>query len=104
MKIWTTAYRPFSMGGNVRGNIATEVEIDKSDWFELANGYCGAKLDNGFYIDKVSGGLLGKDLDMIVSDIKTSTREIIDEQLYDMIIERDKSDVISNEKFFSMIE
>lgn len=103
MKIWTTAYRPLKIGGNVRRNIATEVEIEDSEWFELANGFYGARLENGIYIDKVSGGLLGRDLDMIIEDIESSDIEVIERQLLDMILERDKAEVISNEEFFNLI-
>lgn len=103
MKIWTRTYSPFTMGGNVNRNIATEVELDDSDWFEIANGFYGAKLSNGFYVDKISGGLLGKDLDMIVEDIKSSTEEIINAQLQDMKLECDRAILISNEDFFEKL-
>lgn len=103
MKIWTRTYTPFIMGGNINKNLATEIEFNDSDWFELANGFYGTKLKNGFYVDKISGGLLGKDLNMIVNDIKSSTKEIIDEQLKDMIMERDKAIMVSNEEFFNKL-
>lgn len=104
MKIWTRAYNPFTMGGTVNKNIATEVEVNDSDWFELANGFYGAKLGNGFYVDKVSGGLLGKDLDLIKEDIKSSTKEVINAQLQEMKLECDRAILVSNEDFFRKLK
>lgn len=72
IRIWKRCYNPFQMGGNLRKNIATTVEIDMSDLVELGMGFRGIILNNkgkDYIFERESGGLIGDSLDQVRKDI-----------------------------------
>ncbi len=71
MRIWTEAYRPFIMGGDVRAPVITNVNVEGP--FVLPKGVkvFVATAPNGktFVVEAESGAMIGPNLEQVYSDI-----------------------------------
>jgi hypothetical protein len=80
LNIWTRAYRPFAITG-VNANIRTEYAGERVehvlnpepmyDYPVLVYAVNSPRTGKTWYVDSVSGGLLGDSLEMVENDIST---------------------------------
>jgi hypothetical protein len=80
LNIWTRAYRPFAITG-VNANIRTEYHGERVEHTLAENPMCASvivvyavnspRTGKVWYVDSVSGGLLGDSLESIEADIST---------------------------------
>lgn len=106
MRVWTRAYRPFLLGGNVNADIAIEVEPEES--VEI-DGYTVHRLTSPdgtktVWADEVSGGLVGGDLEEIKRDIAVAETAFLDKQLQEMKARGEKAESVDAEDFWRQIK
>ena len=83
IKIWTEAYSPWIMGGDVNAPISTELECTgphKAGAFEL---YIAKNPITGqeHIVESETGAFIGTSLEGVRNDIETADKEIVKEQL-----------------------
>ena len=103
--IWTQAYRPFMMGGNVHAGIKTQVEAEGP--FDLGKGYQGylltAPWGETFVAEAQSGGLIGPDLETVRADVKEADPEVMKGQIEWALKELKGCTAEAPAKFWAMI-
>lgn len=104
LTIWTRAYRPFIMGGDVNGPIATEVEVGEP--FDLGHGIQAhlvvSPSGKTYVAEATTGAFVGNDIDQVKADVSSADPEIMKDQLDAAKRELKKVDHLSNENFWSM--
>lgn len=104
LTVWTSAYRPFMMGGNVNAPIATEVEV--GDSFELGHGIRAhlvvSPSGKTHVAEATTGAFVGTDIDEVKADVSAADPKVMEDQLDWAKKEFEKADHISNERFWAM--
>jgi hypothetical protein len=102
MKIWTRAYHPFIMGGDVNAPSACEVEV--SGPYDIGRGMQAylAVSPNGktFVAESVTGAIVGPTLDQVREDVRTADPEIIEQQMEYALKEVKKAYTLSQQEFW----
>lgn len=93
MKIWTEAYSPFVMGGDVNAPIMTEVEVGDPVLLDHdVKVYCvTSPSGENFMAEGHTGAFVGKwdDLAEIINDVANASPEVLEKQ-FDTARERVK--------------
>ena len=101
--IWTEAYRPFMMGGDVNQPIGTMVELDTP--IDLGKGavvHVVASPNGTIHIvESKTGAFVGTSLAQVKKDIKEADEDVIKQQIKDSRKRRKEVEVMSNEDFWS---
>lgn len=107
MKIWTQAYRPFIMGGNVNAPVMAEVEVSDNEMY-VGKGYSVrfARSPKGklFVIDIITGGIIGNDIEQVGKDIFEGDEDVMRKQIEDMLEYKKTCDAISEEEFWNLLK
>ena len=105
MRIWTEAYRPFVMGGDVNSPIATEVDATLP--LDAGKGICVCVIESPHgttHIAEMStGALVGTDLAQVRSDIAAADPDVMAEQLEYAKERATEADPLDSEEFWDLI-
>lgn len=104
MKIWTEAYRPFLMDGDVNAPISTEVEVGQR--YHVGGGFYAYEVEspdgNTHVVESESGAFIGTSILDVVCDIAEGDPEVMAEQIEAAKKRAQEAEPLSNEKFWSM--
>ena len=105
IRIWTEAYRPFTMGGDVRRPVATEVVA--SGLLNLGGGYKGyvVKAPNGEtrVVEATSGAIVGLTLAEVMDDIREASPEVMRTQIANARERAKKADTVDEAEFWRLM-
>ncbi len=83
MVVWTKAYRPFILGGNVHAPIATTVAVGPK--YSLGKDLCGylviSPKGETFVADAETGAFVGPSLEAVRADVWDGDAEVMQQQL-----------------------
>jgi len=106
MKIWTEAYRPFMMGGDVNAPISTEVEVGEP--VDLDHGiqvYIVAAPNGRTYVaESITGAFVGMSIDEVKQHIAEGDPEVIWKQIEDAKERVKKARPLDPEQFWSLLQ
>ena len=107
MLVWTEAYRPFILGGDVHAPIATEIE-DIGEPFDLGGGYFGHLFQNPntgdlFVAESTSGAFVGPCPQQVKQDIAEGDPGFMATQVADGIERRKKAAILPEEEFWRQL-
>lgn len=123
LSIWTVAYRPFILGGRVRGPVQTTVLVpatrpfdSDSDPAQIADFLHAVRLAHGvyltpieapngvtFYAEITTGALMGTDLDVVRKDLEEARDVVIKDQLAQSLRDRVTAPHITPAEFWSLL-
>jgi hypothetical protein len=102
--VWTHAYQPFAMGGDVHQPIKTEV--DAIEVKSIGKGFHGVsfKTPKGTIriAEKVSGAIVGDTFEEVRKDIAEGDVKIMKKQVHEGLEMRNKARMLSNQEFFEL--
>lgn len=105
MKIWTVAYRPFVMGGNVYATIYCEVEVTGPH--DLGKGYQGymATSPSGetFVVESTTGAIVGPTLEEVRADVAAADKTVMDEQIANAAEQFKEAERVSPDYFWRFL-
>ena len=105
VKIWTRAYRPFIMGGNVHAPIGCEV--DASGPYALGAGYMGylvvSPTGRTFVAEKTSGALVGPSLQEVRADVAAASWRVMEKQVDEALKLRESVVWLEADRFWRMM-
>ena len=106
LKVWTEAYRPFLMGGDVHAPIATEVEVGEP--VELSNGLkvymVVSPTGNTYVAEESTGAFVGTDMKVVMGDADEADPVVLKKQLEQAAERVKKATMLDPEKFWSMFK
>lgn len=106
MLVWTEAYSPFIMGGDVNAPIATELEggepvhLDHGVVVYLITSPCGKV----FVAEGTTGAFVGTGLEQVKRDVANSDPDVICKQLTSARERVKKATILDNEQFWRMFK
>ena len=108
MKVWTEAYRPFILGGDVNAPIAADIE-DTGPILDLGEGYCGYLLVNPatgdtFVAESTSGAFVGPSIEQVREDIATGSPALMCEQVDAAMERRHKAIMLPADEFWGVFK
>ena len=101
LRIWFWGYRPFLMGGEVNGPVATDIDVGER--VELGKGFYGYVIvgpKHTVVVEETSGAVVGNVLEDVRHDIETGEQHTMDDQVAWAIQQRERADVLSNDEFW----
>ena len=106
LPVWTKAYRPFMLGGNVNAPIATEVEVGEAT--ELAPGISVhvvvSPTGTAHVAEATTGAFVGTDIEQVRKDVQDADPEIIKDQLKKAKAELDGVDHLDPAVFWGLFK
>lgn len=107
IKIFTRAYRPFLMGGDVHAPVACEAEVADVE-YDFGQGFRGylVHAPNGqtAVVEKRSGAIVGWSLDEVRRDIKEAKSiDMMGEQVIAAVEQSKQADKISEKEFWALM-
>ena len=106
MKIWTEAYRPFMMGGDVNAPICTEVELN--GLIDIGHGLQAYLLvDPGgrtHVVESTTGAFIGVTIDQVRADLEAADPEVVKSQMETAAIRAQEADPLEPEQFWSLFK
>lgn len=107
MIVWTNAYRPFIMGGDVNGPVGTDIEVGEE--FDLGKGMKGHVITNPingqtYVVEATTGGIIGPSLEEVRSDVTNAEPAVMAEQLAEAAQTRQKVCVIAKSVFWQQLQ
>lgn len=106
LTVWTRAYRPFLMGGNVHTPVATELEVD--DPVDLGNGIQGHLLTSPggttIVAEASTGAFVGPDIETVKKNIADANEEVITRQLDAAKKLFETADHVTEEEFWQLYD
>jgi len=104
LTIWTEAYRPFIMGGDVNAPIATEVEVDEP--VDVGHGIQVYEITSPsgqtHIAEATTGAFVGTSLKQVKADVLMGDPKVMKKQIKDAMERFKRADHLSPEKFWSM--
>lgn len=101
--IWTRAYRPFIMGGNVNAPIRIEAEGTAVNLGRGFNGFSVPTPAGGeVIVDAASGGIVGTSLEQVRSDVAQGDLRIMRKQIADAVEDAKKAEPVEASEFWTM--
>jgi len=106
--IWTRAYRPFTMGGDVNRPIATEVAVGKP--ITLVRGrpqqvYVVLSPNGHEHVaEAATGALVGTSLAEVLQDYKEADDVVVQGQLADAAAEAKRAELLSPDEFWRLFQ
>lgn len=106
MLVWTEAYSPFIMGGDVNAPIATEVEVGEP--IQLDHGIVVYLVPSPrgevFVVEATTGAFVGTKLDEVKRDVSEADPQIIHQQLTAAKERVKKATILDKKKFWGMFK
>lgn len=103
LKIWTEAYSPFIMGGDVNAPIATEVEVGEP--VVLAEGisvYLITSPTGSTYVaEATTGAFVGTSMEQVRADVEDADPAVMKQQLEAASERVKKAEMLEPERFWS---
>lgn len=100
--IWTAAYSPFIMGGDVNAPISTEVEVGEP--FDLGGGFTGylvvSPKGRTHVVEAETGAFVGTSIDEVKANIAAGDPAVMRKQITDALEEFKKAIPLTNEQFW----
>jgi hypothetical protein len=107
LRIWPEAYRPFIMGGDVNGPIATTVEIGHLHIVEAAPDIRIVELTSPYGTHHVaevtSGALVGTSMNRVMQDIAAAPADVMAQRIADAKVRALKADTVSPAVFWWLL-
>lgn len=104
LTIWTEAYRPFIMGGDVNAPISTEIEVGEP--VDLGKGITGylvcSPSGKTFVAEATTGAFIGGSIDQVKTDIGEAAPEVMQEQLAAAKKRAKSAESMEKDKFWGM--
>jgi len=107
MIVWTRAYRPFMMGGDVHAPIG--IDLNPGERQDLGKGFYGyvivSPVTSKIHIaEEQSGAFIGSSLKQVRNDIESCEDiEFMKQQVKDAIKTREKVDILNKDKFWELV-
>lgn len=103
---WIPRYMPFIMGGDVHKPACAELEVAEETPVGRSYTVFRVVAPNGtdFYVEALSGAILGSDLQMIKDDIEQGDQEYMERQIATSIQQRNKAQQLEPELFWSYVK
>lgn len=105
MRIWTEAYRPLIMGGDVNAPISTEVEVGEP--IDVGSGIrvylIVAPNGNEYVAESVTGAFVGISIEEVERHIAEGDPEVMWKQIEDAKERVKKATPLDNATFWSML-
>jgi hypothetical protein len=105
MKIWTEAYRPFLMGGDVNAPVSTEVEVGHR--YNVGGGYWAYEVESPsgqtYVVESKTGAIIGTSIFDVISDISEGDPEAMELQIEAAKERVKQADYVTPEQFWSML-
>ena len=106
IKVWTSHYSPFMMGGDVHTPWMTEV--DATDSFPIGKGYTARLIVSPkgkvYVVEDGTGGIVGTSLEQVKEDIASASKKDIEEQLIREERRSKQARYVEPEKFWLGLE
>jgi len=106
MKIWTEAYRPFIMGGNVHAPVSIEMELD--DPIDIGHGlqaYLIVDPEGRTHVaESTTGAFIGTTIDQVRADLAAADPEMVKSQMEDAKVRAQKADPLDDDTFWSLFK
>lgn len=106
IRIWTRAYRPFILGGDVHSPVFIETQAEGP--VALGKGYFGylVTAPNGTTLvaESQTGAVIGSTLEAVKEDIATAEKAVMKQQIEDAKIKSSRAVPISNKEFWTMMD
>lgn len=107
MVVWTRAYRPFIMGGDVNGHVGVDVEVGEK--IELGAGYYGYVVASPltgktFVAESETGALVGPSIEEVRKDIETGDTGVMADQIADAREQMKHVSVLPADEFWGMLK
>ena len=106
VRVFTAAYRPFLMGGDVAGPVGTDVVPEATH--DIGQGLSvyeiTAPTGHKHFAETTTGAFVGTDLEVIRSDLAQASPEVVQLQLEHAQQQADKIDVLPAEEFWSLFQ
>lgn len=107
MKVWTTYYRPFILGGNVNAPVHCILEPAAGP-FDLGKGYKGylvvAPSGKTYIVEAITGGIVGNTIEEVRDDVAVGDEEVIEKQIEDAFSLSKESFQVSPDVFWKMLK
>ncbi len=104
LKIWTRAYQPFIMGGDVHAPIGTEVEVGKA--VSVGKGFkCHVIISPKGHVhiaEATTGAFVGTSLEQVKADVKAGGLKVMRKQVAEAAELRERVRWQSEAEFWSM--
>jgi hypothetical protein len=106
IKMWTQAYRPFILGGNVHAPLACKVLA--SGPYDLGKGYTGylalSPQGKSYIVESTTGGIVGNTIEEVRADIKDAHVGVMRKQIAEALEQAKKAHVIPENEFWAYME
>lgn len=106
MKVWTQAYRPFILGGNVHAPICCDIE-PASACIDLGKGYQGMSIVSPggkiFVVEVITGGIVGSSVSEVQADVSTADEAVMKQQIEDGLRQAENADWVTPQEFWRQL-
>lgn len=106
LKVWTAAYRPFMIGGDVRTPIATVLEVGEP--VDIGKGMTAYVIvspsGQTFIAESTTGAFVGNSLEAVRRDVIFAPPAVMREQLERAAIEANRATLHSVDDFWRMFK
>lgn len=104
LTIWTKAYRPFIMGGNVKAPIATEVEVGEP--FDIGSDFRAylvtSPKGSTYVVEATTGAFVGSDIEQVKKDVAAGDPEVMRQQIVEAQKQFEGATHLTPEEFWRM--
>jgi len=104
IKIWTEAYTPFIMGGDVNAPITTKVTV-KGDPIDVGHGITVFEVvspkGQTFIVETKTGAFVGSTIEQVKKDVSAADPKVIKDQLKQAVERFKKAKRLTPEQFWS---
>lgn len=106
LTIWTEAYSPFIVGGDVNAPICTTVEIDEP--IDMGSGIKAYLITSPFgktyVVESITGGIVGNSIKEVRKDIECGNEKVMSKQVQNAKERIKKARHLSVEEFWKIME
>lgn len=106
MKIWTRAYRPWILGGDVNAPVYTEVE-PTSEHQDLGKGYQGVTVvspsGKTFVVETSTGGIVGHSVEDVRNDVMAADDTVLKRQIENESLNAARAEPVTVDEFWRLL-
>ena len=103
--IWTEAYRPFIMGGDVNAPVSCDAEV--ADPIDAGRGFWVYRVvspsGKSFFAEKSTGAIIGSSLKEVKEDIRTANLSVMRKQIRDAKVRASHCVPVSVAEFWRLL-
>jgi len=108
MKVWTEAYRPFLMGGDVNAPVSTEVEFELDGLIDIGHGLQAYLLvgpgERTHVVESTTGAFIGTTIDQVRADLEAADPEVVKSQMENAKVRAQKADPLEPDQFWRLFK